>query len=406
MDPRKNPFAPGAGTQPPELAGREQILTDADILLDRIRLRRPSRSQIFVGLRGVGKTVLLNRIRQMAEEKEFYALLIEAHEDKSLPALLIPPLRKLLLRLDAHRELSEKTKTGLRVLRSFIGQFKAKVKVGELAELELGVEPEHGMADSGDLESDLGDLLVAVALAAEDRGASICLLVDELQYLDQRELSALIMALHQVSQRNLPFVLVAAALPLILGLSGSSKSYAERLFTFPSVGALGEDAARSALQTPATAHQASFTEEALTEIITKTERYPYFLQQWGYEAWNFAASSRITITDVQGATVKAIQELDDSFFRVRFDRLTRREKEFLFAMASLSGTNQRSGDIAEKLGVKVNAIGPLRSTLIGKGMIYSSAHGDNAFTVPLFDAFLKRQNPPTGIHVALSQPNI
>ena len=345
----------------------------------------------MVGLRGVGKTVLLNRIRQMAEEKRYHALLIEAHEDKSLPALLIPPLRRLLLRLDAEERLSEATKTGLRVLRSFIGRFRAKVKAGDLAEIELGVDPELGVADSGDLESDLTDLLLAVAHAAEARGAVVCLLIDELKYLEEAELSALIMALHQVSQRNLPLVLFAAALPLILGLSGRSKSYAERLFTFPAIGALSDEAARSALQAPAEAHDASFADDALGEILAVTERYPYFLQQWGYEAWNVAPSPRITLQDIQGATTKAIQQLDESFFRVRFDRLTRREKDFLFAMAALSGTQQRSGDIAEKLGVKVNAIGPLRSTLIGKGMIYSPAHGDNAFTVPLFDAFLKRQ---------------
>lgn len=247
------------------------------------------------------------------------------------------------------------------------------------------------MADSGDLESDLGDLLLAVARAAQDQGAHICLLVDELQYLDDGELSALIMALHQVSQRNMPLILVAAALPLILGMSGRSKSYAERLFTFPAVGALGDAAARSALQAPAEAQNASFTEDALTAILTTTERYPYFLQQWGYESWNAAATSRITAEDVRGATDKAIAQLDESFFRVRFDRLTPREKEFLFAMAALRGTQLRSGDIAERLGVKVNAIGPLRSSLIVKGMIYSPAHGDNAFTVPLFDAFLHRQ---------------
>jgi hypothetical protein len=403
MDARKNPFAPGAGTPPPELAGREKILEDADVVLDRVRLGRSSRSQILVGLRGVGKTVLLNRIRGMAEAKQFHALLIEAHEDKSLPALLIPPLRRLLLRLDSEGGLSEATKTGLRVLRSFIGRFKAKVKVGELAEIELGVDPERGVADSGDLESDLSDLLLAVARAAEDRGAHICLLIDELQYLDDGELSALIMALHQVSQRNLPLVLVAAALPLILGMSGRSKSYAERLFTFPSVGALAEAAACTALQAPAQEHGANFSDDALAEILATTERYPYFLQQWGYEAWNVAESTQITLQDVKGATVKAIQQLDESFFRVRFDRLTRREKDFLFAMAALNGTQQRSGDIAEKLGVKVNAIGPLRSGLIVKGMIYSPAHGDNAFTVPLFDAFLKRQMTSPGISAPRAQ---
>lgn len=393
MNPVQNPFAPGAGTQPPELAGRETILNEAITSLERLKIGRPTRSQILVGLRGVGKTVLLNRIREIAEEREFEAILVEAHEDKSLPALLIPPLRKILLRLDAREKLSEKTKRGLRVLRSFIGKFKTRVKVGELAEIELGVEPEHGTADSGDLESDLGDLFLAVAEAAQERKVQLCLLIDELQYLNELELSGLIMALHQISQRNLPLILVAAGLPLVLGLTGRSKSYAERLFTFPSVGALNEDAAALALQLPAQAHGVQFTAEALRAIIVKTERYPYFLQQWGYEAWNIASASPITVEDVSYATDKAIAQLDDSFFRVRFDRLTKREKEYLFAMVAVGGSQQRSGDIADKLNVKVSSIGPLRSSLIAKGMIYSPSHGDNAFTVPLFDGFLKRQLP-------------
>jgi len=391
MNPVQNPFAPGAGTQPPALAGRETILADAVTALDRLKIGRPTRSQILVGLRGVGKTVLLNRIRELAEERGIEAILVEAHEEKSLPALLIPPLRKILLRLDARENLSEKTKRGLRVLRSFIGKFKAKVKVGELAEIELGVEPEHGTADSGDLESDLGDLFLAVAEAAQERGAQLCLLIDELQYLNEVELSGLIMALHQISQRNLPLMLVAAGLPLILGLTGRSKSYAERLFSFPAVGALSEEAAAAAIQSPAQAQGVEFTEQALLEIIRKTERYPYFLQQWAYESWNIARSSPITAEDVAHATDKAIAQLDDSFFRVRFDRLTKREKDYLFAMVAVGGGQQRSGDIADQLQVKVSSIGPLRSSLIAKGMIYSPSHGDNAFTVPLFDGFLKRQ---------------
>ena len=391
MDPRQNPFAPGAGTQPPELAGREEILSDVDIALERIKIGRPSRSQILVGLRGVGKTVLLNRVRQMAEAKAFQSILIEAHEDKSLPAMLIPPLRKLLLRLDARENFSEKTKFGLRVLRSFIGRFRARLKVGDLAEVELGVDPERGVADSGDLEIDLSDLFLAVAEAAAEQKANICLQIDELQYLHEDEFSALIMALHQINQRNLPLILFAAGLPLVLGLAGKAKSYAERLFTFPPVGPLSVDAAALALQSPVRAQMVQFTPDALQEIVAKTERYPYFLQQWGYEAWNVATQSPITVQDVSAATIKAIRQLDDSFFRVRFDRLTKREKEFLFAMVALGGSTQRSGEIAERLGVKASAIGPLRSVLIAKGMIYSPSHGDNAFTVPLFDAFLKRQ---------------
>jgi hypothetical protein len=391
MDRVQNPFAPGAGTQPPELAGRADILIEADVALDRVKVRNPTRSQIFVGLRGVGKTVLLNRIRETAENKGFETALLEVHDDTTLPALLVPALRKILLKLDAREELSEKTKRALRILRSFIGSFKTKFKVGELAEIELGVDAERGEADSGSLESDLTDLLVAVAEAALDRGASIALFIDELQYLSEREFGALILGLHQVSQRNLPVLLFAAGLPLILGLAGRSKSYAERLFTFPPLGPLDREAAAFALQGPAHAHAASFSPEALSDIFDCTQGYPYFLQQWGYEAWNVAPSSPITRKDFTAATARAIRQLDDSFFRVRFDRLTRREKDFLFAMFSVGGNLQRSGDIAEQMGVKVSAIGPLRSTLIEKGMIYSPSHGENAFTVPLFDAFLKRQ---------------
>jgi len=391
MDHIDNPFAPGAGTQPPELAGRRGLVDDANVALERVRLRRPTRSQIFVGLRGVGKTVLLNRIREMAEQKSFETVLIEVHEDATLPALLVPPLRKILLKLDMGKHFSEKTKRGLRILRSFIGSFKTKFKVGELAEVELGVDAERGQADSGNLESDLPDLLLAVAEAALDCSTSVCLLLDELQYLSEREFGALIMALHQISQRNLPLLLMGAGLPHILGLAGKSKSYAERLFSFPALGPLSAEAATIALQEPAIARSSRFTDEALSEIIKLTEGYPYFLQQWGYEAWNAADSTPITAEDVAAATIRAIRQLDESFFRVRFDRLTRREKEFLFAMLAVGGSHQRSGEIAEKMGVKANAISPLRSTLIRKGMIYSPSYGDAAFTVPFFDSFLERQ---------------
>jgi hypothetical protein len=265
------------------------------------------------------------------------------------------------------------------------------VTLSDQIDIELGIEPETGTADSGDLEHDLGELLVAVAEAAKARGEAICLLIDELQYLSEHEMSALIMGLHQVSQKNLPLITYAAGLPLILGLAGRSKSYSERLFAFPKIGVLDESSARRALEIPVAAKGAQFSPEATEAILEKTGRYPYFLQQWGYETWNTAQSSPITVRDVQAATIRAVAQLDDSFFRVRFDRLTKREKVFLFAMVSVGGEQQRSGDIAEKLGVKATSIGPLRSSLIRKGMIYSPAHGDNAFTVPLFDEFLRRQ---------------
>jgi hypothetical protein len=392
MDAFNNPFSPGAGSQPPELAGRDSILEQANLALARIRAGRSSKSLILVGLRGVGKTVLLNRIWTRAETEGFKAVLIEAHEEKDLPTLLIPRLRQILFALDAMQNASEKVKRGMRVLRSFVSG--VKVTVGEV-ELGLG-EPERGSADSGDLEADLVELLVAVGEAAADRKTAVAICVDELQYLSEKELSALIMAIHKVTQRNLPLALIGAGLPQIIALAGRSKSYAERLFDFPEVGPLSPPDARNALQSPVRIHGVEFNEDALDEVIRQTKGYPYFLQQWGHEAWNLANSSPITLAHIRSATKSAIINLDQSFFRVRFDRLTPREKDYLRALATLGAGNQRSGDIADSLKVKVQSVAPIRSGLIKKGMIYSPAHGDTAFTVPLFDAFMLRMMPAKG----------
>ena len=388
MDPIQNPFSPGAGTPPPELVGRDALLRQAEIALGRIRIGRPAKSMILVGLRGVGKTVLLYRIRSQAEAGGYRALLLEAPEDKPLVELLVPPLRGLLLSLDAMAELSQKVKRGLRVFKSFISA--ARLKYGDL---ELSIEPEPGAADSGDLEADLGVLLVAVAEAAADRGTAIALCIDEIQYLSPKELSALIMALHQVAQRNLPLVVVAAGLPQILSLAGRSKSYSERLFDFPRIGAFEEADAREALSAPVIGQGVAFTDEALQEMVRVTAGYPYFLQQWGYEAWNVATNSPIGLADVRRASVQAVQNLDESFFRVRFDRLTPREKDYMRALASLGALPQRSGEIADLLQIPISSAASLRNNLIRKGMIYSPAHGDTAFTVPLFDQFMLRAMP-------------
>lgn len=388
MDPKTNPFAPGAGSQPPELAGRDGILTSASIALSRVKNRKPAKSMILVGLRGVGKTVLLNRIWEAAADESFKAVLIEAHEDKQMSELLIPPLRQILFALDAMQNVSDKAKRGLRVLSSFVKGLKLKV-----SEIEISIEPEFGSADSGDLEADLGELFVAIGEAAADRATAVSICVDELQYLDEKELSALIMAIHRINQRNLPLILVGAGLPQIVGLTGKSKSYAERLFDFPPVGQLNEEDSASALQSPVRTHGVVFTDSAIKEILRETQGYPYFLQQWGHEAWNVAVNSPITFDDIKVASKIAIAKLDQSFFRVRFDRLTPREKEYMRALAGLGEGSQRSGDIATALGVKPQSIAPIRSSIIKKGMIYSPAYGDTAFTVPLFGDFLIRSMP-------------
>ncbi len=390
MDSLRNPFSPGAGNPPPELAGRDELLEEARVMLGRVKNRRYEQSLMLVGLRGVGKTVLLNRIRELAEAQRYGTVIVEATESRSLPELLIPALRSVFIQLDRMEGVSSKVKFGLRVFRSFVGA--VKVKFGEI-EIGLDIDPEKGKADSGDLESDLAELFVALADAALDRRTAIAILIDEIQYLSELEMSSLIMGIHRMSQRQLPLVLVAAGLPQLVGLAGRSKSYAERLFRYPVVGPLAQADAMAALQDPVKKEGAAFADDALKEIVKQTHGYPYFLQEWGYQAWNLAEKSPIHRTVVTRATGAAIKKLDGSFFRVRFDRLTPREKDYLRALADLGPGAHRSGDIAERLGVKVQSSAPLRSGLIRKGMIYGPAHGDTDFTVPLFDDFMRRTMP-------------
>jgi hypothetical protein len=390
MDPIKNPFSPGAGAPPPELVGRDPILEQARILLGRVRQKRPEQSLLLTGLRGVGKTVLLNEIERMARAQDYRTVFIEAHENKALGPLIAAHLRPLLYELDRLAGAGEKVRRGLAVLRSFIGSLQ--VEVGEVA-FGLDIEPEKGAADSGDLELDLPLLFAAVAEAAEERGTAIALFIDEVQYFNARELGALIMAMHKIQQRRLPLVLVGAGLPILPGLAGDSKSYAERLFSFPEVGALSAEDAATALREPTRAVGVIFQAAAIHEIFRLTQGYPYFIQEWGYQAWNVAARSPITPEVVRTATAKVMPRLDQNFFRVRYDRLTPSEKNFLRAIAELGPGPQRTGDIADTLRIKVSSLGPVRAKLIRKGMIYSPAHGDIAFTVPLFEEFMRRAIP-------------
>jgi hypothetical protein len=236
-------------------------------------------------------------------------------------------------------------------------------------------------------------VFVAIGEAAEDRGAAVAILIDEIQYFSKKELGALIMAMHRVQQRQLPLVLLGAGLPILPGLAGEAKSYAERLFSFPDVGALSEEDAAQALEEPAEAAGVTFDPAALKEIFRLTRGYPYFLQEWGYQSWNTAEYSPITLRDVERATESVIPRLDGNFFRVRFDRLTPSEKNFLRGMAALGPGPHRTSDIAEKLQMRITSAGPLRAGLIRKGMIYSPAYGILAFTVPLFDEFMVRAMP-------------
>lgn len=390
MDKIKNPFSPGAGSPPPEMAGRDAILENARVLLGRVRAKRPEKSLLLTGLRGVGKTVLLNDIERMAIDAGYRTLLVEAHEGKPLAVLLAPHLRRLLFDLDRLAGAGNKARRGIAVLKSFIGAIN--IKVGEF-DIGLDIEPESGSADSGDLEVDLPSLFMAVAEAAEERQAAVAILIDEIQYFSTAELSALIMAMHKMQQRQLPLVLIGAGLPILPGLAGESKSYAERLFSFPEVGPLPEPDAFTAIQEPIRAAGESIEPEALQEIYRMTQGYPYFLQEWGYQAWNHAVTSPITLRDVRESSALVSKRLDENFFRVRFDRLTPREKNYLRAMAELGQGPYRTGDVADKLKVKINTLGPVRASLIKKGMVFSPSHGDMAFTVPLFDEFMRRAMP-------------
>jgi hypothetical protein len=390
MDETRNPFTPGAGTPPPELAGRQEILDRAEILLKRIQKGRPSKSILLTGLRGVGKTVLLNEINRMARDLDYQTVQIEAHENKSLPALLVPHLRSLLFALNRLEGTKEKVRRALAVLRSFVSSITITyddIPIG------IDIEPEKGTADSGDLEADLAELFVIVGEAAVSRNASIVLLLDELQYLQEKELSSLIMAMHKMQQEGLPVVLIGAGLPILPRLAGESKSYAERLFDFPEIGPLPEADAALAISDPIKDEGESVTPEAVAEVVRVTQGYPYFLQEWGYQLWNLAETSPIAINVVNTASRTTVARLDNNFFRVRYDRLTNGEKALLRAMAELGEGPYKMGDVADVMGLKVGSLSPRRAKLINKGMIYSPQHGEIAFTVPLFDDFMRRSMP-------------
>ena len=390
VDPILNPYAPGAGTPPPELAGRDDLRDKVRIAIARLRRGLQAKSVLMVGLRGVGKTVLLDRMRDEARAEGVQTIRIEAPEGRSLPALLAPQLRQALLALSRNHKAKDLAQRGLRALAGFAKSLKLKY---EDIEVGLDFDPEPGLADNGDLEHDLQALLEAAGQAAASADTALAMFIDELQYVKEDELAALITAMHRCAQQRLPVVLVGAGLPQLPGRMGRAKSYAERLFDFPEIGPLNATAARLAITKPAQAQGVDYTEPAVAALVEKTQGYPYFLQEWGKHAWDHATSSPIRREDVAAASGAAIAALDESFFRVRFDRLTPAEKRYLRAMAALGPGPHRSGDIAEQLQRKVTSLGPTRAQLIDKGMVWSPNHGDTAFTVPLFDAFLQRIAP-------------
>ena len=390
MDPVRNPYAPGAGTQPPELAGRDDLREQVRIALERARIGRSSKSAVIVGLRGVGKTVLLDRMLSDAENNGIYAARIESPENRSLPSVLAPQMRQSLLRLSNREAARDMAHRALRALAGFAGALKVKYQDIEVG---LDLEAEPGLADNGDLETDLQDLLEVCGEAAHSGRSCIALLIDEIQYVKKDELAALITALHRAAQRQLPIVMIGAGLPQARANMGQAKTYAERLFEFPEIGPLAEQDARTAISKPALAEGVEIEPDALDAIVAKTQGYPYFLQEWGKHVWDVAEKSPVTLGDVEIASRQAMATLDGSFFLVRFDRLTPKEKRYLRAMAGLGAGPHRSGEVARALGVGASSLGPTRGALIEKGVIWSPSYGQTAFTVPMFDEFMLRIMP-------------
>ncbi len=377
-----NPYSPGAGTPPPELAGREEIINHVNITLERIKHGKPAKSLILLGLRGVGKTVLLNQFEIMAEDGKCKTAFFEVDPFLSFPNQITPQLYRLLLQLNRIKKVGNDIQKAFRLLRGFASAFQVKYE-----SIEFGVLDEKV---TGDLIIDLTDLFVAIGESAKSRNTTAVILIDEIQYVTQNDLSAIIMALHKISQKQLPLVLLGAGLPQLAKLAGNAKSYAERLFDYKHIGRLDIQSAKAALVKPAKKESVLFQEDALIKIVEETECYPFFLQVWGLHAWEVAPTSPITLNHVKKATKIALETLDKGFFQIRFDRLTERQQEYARAMTKV-GLQANSSAVANELGLTVKQAAPIRDEIIKKGMAYSPRRGYVSFTVPKFDDYINRR---------------
>ncbi len=384
----RNPYSPGAGTRPPALVGREREIEAMDVALQRLRAARDARSQLLTGLRGCGKTVLLNEYEQLAEGRGLFHEHLEVNEDGDLPIRLAAAFRRVLLSMDARRRIGERARRALGVLKAFSLQLPGGM------ELSIDVDAVPGPADSGELSSDLAGLFVELGEVAREQKTGVLVTIDELHYVDRAVLEALVMGLHRAAQLRLPITIAGAGLPSLAALTGEAKTYSERMFIFPVVGSLAPDEAREALELPARDEGVRFTKGALERIVAVTSGYPYFLQEFGAAAWDAARGPRsIELADVEASIPVATAELDDGFFRVRTERATNPERLYLRAMAELGPGPVRSGEVAAILGKTVQAVAPVRDSLIRKALCYSPRRGEIEFTVPMFDAFMRRWMP-------------
>jgi hypothetical protein len=391
MDPLANPYTPNAGARPPALVGRDRQIADFELLIARLGRGHTEKSMIITGLRGVGKTVLLGRFRQIAEDAQWSVVEweISKHDDTAFRRTLAAQFRTALLTLSPRHRWQERATRAANVLRSFTLSVDPE---GHLT-AGLGAPAEDPIANSGDLLSDLTHLIVAVGEAAQEADRGVVMLLDEVQFLSAPQLESLISALHKSVQRALPMTLVGAGLPQVAQLAGEAKSYAERLFTFPVIGNLTDDQAHNVLQQPARAEGAEWDQAALALATDLTGNYPFFLQELGYAVWPAATAPRITAADVTETAGLYRERLDTSFFRVRLDRTTDLEKAYLRAMAELGPDPASAAEVAKLVGRSSQQAGPTRATLIDKGLLYSPSHGLAAFTVPHFDQFMHRAVP-------------
>jgi hypothetical protein len=341
---------------------------------------------IITGLRGVGKTVLLDEFRRMAEAAGWASVEAEITKTLDFPARIAQLVRRALLQIAPKERWKDRTRNAAAVLKSF----SLTVKPDGSISAGLGVEALRGLGDTGDLSEDLSDLLVALGEAAEEAGTGVVFLLDEIQFLDAPSFEALIAALHKTVRRSLPVTLAAAGLPQMPRLAGEAKSYSERLFRFPTIGELPRDAAREALAAPAAELMVEYSDAAMAFVIEYTQGYPYFLQEYGKVLWDEASTSPIDVEDAREALPLVEARLDEGFFRVRAERTTPLELQYLRAMAELGTGPQRAGDVAAQLGKRAEQLGPTRSRLIDKGLLYTPSHGLAAFTVPQFDRYLRR----------------
>jgi hypothetical protein len=387
--PHDNPYTPNAGARPPALVGRDEELEAFEVLLDRLRRGHTEQSMLITGLRGVGKTVLLTSFEERARERDWTTVEAEITKGTEFGTRMGQLVRRALLQLAPRARWEDRARRAAAVLKSF----QPTVTPEGALTAGLDVEAAAGFADSGQLDEDLTDLLIALGEAAQEHDSGVVFLIDEVHFLTTPELEALIAALHKTVQRQLPITLVGAGLPQLPRLAGEAKSYAERLFKFPSIGRLSAGEAERALAEPAERLGVGFERKAVSAVIDYTEGYPYFLQEYGNVLWNQVEASPITAADVADAQEAVEAKLDGGFFRVRAERTTELELRYMRAMAELGPDPQQAKDVAAKLGRTSEQMGPTRSRLIEKGLLFTPGHGLAAFTVPQFDRFMRRAYP-------------